>query len=164
METLRILGIDPGTATTGFGVVDRIGSTPKMLDYGVITTPPRLPIAERLLMIYNDLNQLLEAFKPNVVVMERLFFAKNQTTFIAVGKSTGVMQLAAAQKGIEVVEYTPPEIKQAVTGEGNAEKHQVQYMIQRILSIKEIPKPDDAADALAICICHAHSERLKNAK
>jgi crossover junction endodeoxyribonuclease RuvC len=115
-------------------------------------------------MIYNDLNQLLEAFKPNVVVMERLFFAKNQTTFIAVGKSTGVMQLAAAQKGIEVVEYTPPEIKQAVTGEGNAEKHQVQYMIQRILSIKEIPKPDDAADALAICICHAHSERLKNAK
>lgn len=164
MDTLRILGIDPGTATTGFGVIDRVGSTPKLLDYGVITTPAGLPVAQRLLMIYNDLNQLLLSFRPDVLAMEKLFFAKNQTTFVAVGKSTGVMQLAAAQQGIAVVEYSPPEIKQAVTGEGNAEKRQVQYMIQRILSIKEIPKPDDAADALAVCICHAHSEKLKFAR
>jgi crossover junction endodeoxyribonuclease RuvC len=164
MPVLRILGIDPGTATTGYGVVDKNGSTPVMVDYGAIYTTPDKPPAERLLDIYNQLNTIIDQYCPDVLVMERLFFAKNQTTAIAVGKSCGVMQFAAAQRGIPVIEYTPPEVKQSVVGYGNAEKKQVQYMIQRILNLREIPKPDDAADALALCICHAHSERLRSAK
>lgn len=158
---MRILGLDPGTATTGFGVVDKIGASPRLVDYGAITTSPRKPAAERLLDIYSQLNGIIDHYSPDVLVMEELFFAKNQTTAIAVGKACGVMQFAAAQRGLEVVEYTPPEVKQAVVGYGNAEKKQVQYMIQRILGLDEVPKPDDAADALALCICHAHAERLR---
>lgn len=163
METLRILGIDPGTATTGYGVVDKIGSSPVMVDYGTIETSPKLEAADRLTDIYAQLNKIIDKYNPDVMVMERLFFAKNQTTAIAVGKACGVMQLAAAQRGLKVVEYTPPEVKQAVVGYGNAEKKQVQFMIQRILNLKEIPKPDDAADALALGICHAHAEKLRAA-
>lgn len=158
---MRILGIDPGTATTGFGVVDKIGNTPKLVDYGTILTSPKKTGPERLLDVYKELNNIIDKYCPDVVVMERLFFAKNQTTAIAVGKSCGVMQLVAAQRHLPVIEYTPPEVKQAVVGYGNAEKKQVQFMIQRILEIAEVPKPDDAADALAICICHAHTERLR---
>ncbi|MHB9035170.1 MAG: crossover junction endodeoxyribonuclease RuvC [Armatimonadota bacterium] len=161
MKTLRILGIDPGTATTGYGVVDKIGVTPKMIDYGTIETSPKKEAAIRLLDTYNELNKIIDQYNPDVVVMERLFFAKNQTTAIAVGKACGVMQFAAAQRGIPVVEYTPPEVKQAVVGYGGAEKKQVQFMIQRILNLREIPKPDDAADALALAVCHAHSEKLR---
>ncbi|MCL5104500.1 MAG: crossover junction endodeoxyribonuclease RuvC [Armatimonadetes bacterium] len=161
MDTVRILAIDPGTATTGYGVVDKIGSTPTMLDYGTIDTSPNKPAAERLLDIYNQLNAIIDRYSPDVLVMERLFFAKNQTTAIAVGKACGVMQFAAARRGIEVVEYTPMEVKQAVVGYGGAEKKQIQYMVQRILNLKEIPKPDDAADALALAICHAHAEKMR---
>ncbi len=158
---MRILGIDPGTATTGYGVVDKAGSSPVLVDYGAITTSPKLSAPERLVDAYNQVNEIIDRYQPNVVVMERLFFAKNQTTAIAVGKAVGVMQLAAAQRGLQVVEYTPMEVKQAVVGYGGAEKKQIQFMIQRILNLKEVPKPDDAADALALCICHAHSEKLR---
>jgi len=132
-----------------------------MVRYGTITTSPKQPPARRLLILHEELNCIIDEFEPDVIVMEQLFFAKNQTTAIAVGKACGVLQLVAAQRGVPVVEYTPPEVKQAVVGYGNAEKKQVQYMIQRILNIEEVPKPDDAADALALAICHAHSERLR---
>ena len=158
---MRILGLDPGTATTGFGVVDKDGASPKMVDYGAITTSPRKAAPDRLLDIYEKLNDLIDKYLPDVIVMERLFFSKNQTTGIAVSKACGVMQFAAAQRSLPVVEYTPMEVKQSVVGYGGAEKKQVQYMIQRILDLKQIPKPDDAADALALCVCHAHAEKLK---
>lgn len=164
MGTLRILGIDPGTATTGYGVVDKIGSSPVMVDYGTILTSPKKTPPQRLLDIHDQINLIIDKYLPDVIVMERLFFAKNQTTAIAVSKSCGVIQFAAANRGIDVVEYTPPEVKQAVVGYGGADKKQVQYMIQRILNLKEIPKPDDAADALALCVCHAHSEKLRSLK
>ncbi len=158
---MRILGLDPGTATTGYGVVDKDGASPTLVAYGTITTSPKKTAAERLMDIYEKLNDIIDQYQPDVLVMEELFFAKNQTTAIAVGKACGVMQFAAAQRGLPVVEYTPPEVKQAVVGYGNAEKKQVQYMIQRILGLQEVPKPDDAADALALCVCHAHSEKLR---
>ena len=159
---MRILGIDPGTATTGYGIVERVGSTPRLIDYGAVTTSPRKTAPERLLDIYARINEIIDRYVPDVIVMERLFFAKNQTTAIAVGKACGVLQFAAAQRGLEVVEYTPMEVKQAVVGYGGAEKRQIQYMVQRILDLKEAPSPDDAADALALCICHAHSEKIRS--
>lgn len=158
---LRIVGIDPGTATTGYGVVDKVGTSPVMVDYGAIITSPKKTASERLLDIYERMNAIMDQYKPDVVVMERLFFAKNQTTVIAVSKACGVIQFAVAQRQVSVVEYTPMEVKQAVVGYGGAEKQQVQYMIQRILNLREPPKPDDAADALALCVCHAHSEKLR---
>lgn len=158
---MRILGLDPGTATTGYGLVDREASSPVIVGYGTITTSPRSSAGDRLLDVYNELNKIIDSYGPDVIVMERLFFAKNQTTAIAVGKACGVMQFAAAQRGLPVVEYTPMEVKQAVVGYGGAEKNQIQYMIQRILGLKEVPRPDDAADALALCICHAHAEKLR---
>lgn len=161
-KIIRILGVDPGTATTGIGIVDKIGSNPVLVDYRIISTSPKKSDADRLRDIYDEMIIIIDKYKPDVVAMERLFFAKNQTTAIAVSKACGVMQLAAAQKMLKVIEYTPNEVKQAVVGYGAAEKKQVQYMIQRILNIKEIPKPDDAADALALCICHAHMEKMKS--
>ena len=122
---MRILGLDPGTATTGYGVVDKVGSSPVMVDYGAILTSPKETAPQRLLDLYTQLNAIIDEYHPEVIVMERLFFAKNQTTAIAVGKSCGVMQFAAAQRGLAVVEYTPMEVKQAVVGYGGAEKKQV---------------------------------------
>lgn len=159
---MRILGLDPGTATTGYGVVDRVSTKPVLVDYGAIRTSPKDSAPERLLEIHVRMTELIEKYRPDVIVMERLFFAKNQTTAIAVGKACGVMQFTAAQRGIGVVEYTPMEVKQAVVGYGGAEKKQIQYMVQRILNLKETPEPDDAADALALAICHAHSEKLRS--
>ncbi|MFQ3549896.1 MAG: crossover junction endodeoxyribonuclease RuvC [Armatimonadota bacterium] len=161
---MRILGIDPGTATTGYGIVDNINSNPIMVDYGTILTNPKESDAKRLVDIYQQLNKIIDDYSPDIIVMEKLFFAKNQTTAIAVGRASGVIMLCAAQRTLPVVEYTPPEVKQSVVGYGNAEKKQVQYMIQRILNLVEIPKPDDAADALALCVCHAHSSKLKYIK
>jgi crossover junction endodeoxyribonuclease RuvC len=159
---MRILGLDPGTATTGYGVVDKIGSSPALVDYGTIDTSPKTPAAERLADIHAQLNKIIDLHQPDVIVMEQLFFAKNQTTVIGVSKACGVMQLTAALRMLPVVEYTPMQVKQAVVGYGGAEKKQVQYMIQRILKLKEVPKPDDAADALALCVCHAHAEKLRS--
>jgi crossover junction endodeoxyribonuclease RuvC len=159
---MRILGVDPGTATTGYGIVDQLGFTPKLVDYGTISTNPRKAPQLRLVDIYVQINELIDRYTPNVVVMERLFFSKNHKTAIGVGKACGVIQFAAAQRQLDIVEYTPLEVKQAVVGYGNAEKKQVQYMVQRILGLETPPSPDDAADALALCICHAHSAKIRS--
>ncbi|MEP6756049.1 MAG: crossover junction endodeoxyribonuclease RuvC [Chthonomonadales bacterium] len=154
-----ILGIDPGTATTGFGVVQKTGQTLLALDYGVILTSPKETPPERLNRVYAEINRLFDLHQPDVLVTERLFFAKNETTAFGVGRTIGVILLTAAQRRIPWTEYTPPEVKLSVVGHGNADKKQVQYMIQRILKLKETPKPDDAADALAVAVCHAHTNR-----
>lgn len=155
-----ILGIDPGTATTGYGLIQKDGQKLTALDYGVITTSPREEPPDRLHTIYDQLNRLFDLHQPDFLVTERLFFAKNETTAFGVGRTIGVVLLTAAQRGIPWMEYTPPQVKLAIVGYGAAEKKQVQYMIQRLLNLPSIPKPDDAADALAIAICHAHSAPL----
>lgn len=157
-----ILGIDPGTATTGYGIVQKEGDRTTAITYGAIITSPKATPADRLMSIYNELETLIDRYKPDVLVTERLFFAKNETTAFSVGRTVGVVLLLAAQKGIPTTEYTPMEIKQAVVGYGGAEKKQIQFMVQKILGLAEQPKPDDVADALAICICHAHSTVLKS--
>ena len=163
-----ILGIDPGIATTGYGVLEKEGERLTALAFGVITTPAGEPPPDRLLQIYEQINQLFDLHQPDFLVTERLFFAKNETTAFGVGRTIGVALLTAAQRGISWAEYTPPEVKQAVVGYGNAEKKQVQIMIQRILRLPKPPKPDDAADALAIAICHFHhaglADKLKKIK
>jgi crossover junction endodeoxyribonuclease RuvC len=155
-----ILGIDPGIATTGYGVLLKEGEKLTALDYGVILTPSGDEPPDRLLQIYEHLSRIFDLHQPDFMVTERLFFAKNETTAFGVGRTIGVALLTAAQRGVSWAEYTPPQVKQAVVGYGNAEKKQVQVMIQRILGLPKPPKPDDAADALAIAICHAHSSRL----
>jgi len=157
-----ILGIDPGTATTGYGIVKKEGDRTAAVAYGAILTSSKEPPAERLMSIYDQLTQLIDKHQPDVLVTERLFFSKNETTAFGVGRTVGVVLLIAAQKGLPTIEYTPMEVKQAVVGYGGAEKKQVQYMVQRILGLEEKPKPDDVADALAVCICHAHSAKLRS--
>ena len=152
-----ILGIDPGVATIGFGLIRAERGKNTLLQYGVITTPPGIPLSERLLQISRDMEQLLETFKPDEMAVEELFFTKNITTGIAVAHGRGVILLAAEKAGIPVFEYTPMQVKQAVVGYGAAEKRQVMLMTQRLLGMKEVPRPDDAADALAIAICHGRS-------
>ncbi len=154
---MRIIGFDPGTATTGVGVIEKHPGRIEPLYVGVIRTSPKKRPEDRLLDIYDETCKLVQTYAPDVVAMERLFFTKNQTTGIAVAKACGVMQLACARAGLKVVEYAPNEVKLAVVGYGSAEKKQVQYMVANLLKLKEVPKPDDAADALAICVCHAHS-------
>ena len=152
-----ILGIDPGVATIGFGLIRAERGKNTLLQYGVITTPPGIPLSERLLQISRDMEQLLETFKPDEMAVEELFFTKNITTGIAVAHGRGVILLAAEKAGIPVFEYTPMQVKQSVVGYGKAEKKQVMLMTQRLLNMKEIPRPDDAADALAIAICHSRA-------
>ncbi len=155
------LGLDPGTATTGYGLVrlDPDGSL-LAVKYGVITTPKNTPAAERLLTLYDQLQDLLHEHKPETVAVEKLFFQRNVSTALAVGQARGVMLLASARAGLEVYEYTPNEIKQAVAGYGSAGKRQMQEMVRVLLALDDIPRPDDAADALAVAICHLHSARL----
>ena len=152
-----ILGIDPGVATIGFGLIRAERGKNTLLQYGVITTPPGIPLSERLLQISNDMEQLIETFRPDEMAVEELFFSKNITTGIAVAHGRGVILLAAEKLGIPVFEYTPMQVKQSVVGYGKAEKKQVMLMTQRLLNMREIPKPDDAADALAIAICHSRA-------
>ena len=152
-----ILGIDPGVATIGFGLILAERGKNTLLQYGVITTPPGIPLSERLLQISNDMEQLIETFRPDEMAVEELFFSKNITTGIAVAHGRGVILLAAEKLGIPVFEYTPMQVKQSVVGYGKAEKKQVMLMTQRLLNMKDIPKPDDAADALAIAICHSRA-------
>ena len=156
-----ILGIDPGTATTGFGIIRVVGNAIKPVDYGTINTPPGVPMEQRLVMIYEQMNQIIEKWQPEQVAIEELFFNRNITTGITVGQARGVLLLACAQKGLQVHEYTPLEVKQALVGNGRAEKKQVQFMVKTFLGLREIPKPDDAADALAIAICHTHYYQTK---
>lgn len=154
---MRILGIDPGIATVGFGVVESEKNRQRLVSCGCITTPANTPLSTRLDRIYNDLNELLDAFKPEAVAVEELFFNTNITTGISVAHGRGVILLALHRAGIPIFEYTPLQVKQAVVGYGRAEKNQVIDMVKRILGLKAPPKPDDAADALAIAICHARS-------
>ena len=152
-----ILGIDPGVATIGFGLVRAERNRNQLLRYGVITTPPGIPLSNRLLQISNDREELIHAFRPDEMAVEELFFTKNITTGIAVAHGRGVILLAAEKLGVPVFEYTPMQVKQAVVGYGKAEKRQVMLMTQHLLHMKEIPKPDDAADALALAICHSRA-------
>jgi crossover junction endodeoxyribonuclease RuvC len=157
------LGIDPGTATTGYGLVhEHHDGTLEAIAYGVITTPKDTPAAERLVSIYAALNEILRAHNPQIVAVEKLFFQKNVTNAIAVGQARGVILLALAQHGLEIAEYTPNEIKQAVSGYGSADKKQMQEMVRVLLNLEKIPKPDDAADALAVAITHLAMVRYRN--
>ena len=152
-----ILGIDPGVATIGFGLVRAERNRNQLLRYGVITTPPGIPLSNRLLQISNDMEELIHAFHPDEMAVEELFFTKNITTGIAVAHGRGVILLAAEKLWVPVFEYTPMQVKQAVVGYGKAEKRQVMLMTQHLLHMKEIPRPDDAADALALAICHSRA-------
>ena len=154
---MRILGIDPGYGITGFAVVDAQRSQFRLLNCGAITTPPNTEFSWRLEVIYHDMGQMLEMAKPDVVAIEELFFGQNVTTGINVAQSRGVILLAIRQAGVPIFEYKPMQVKQAVVGYGNASKHQVQDMTKRLLHLNAMPKPDDAADAIAIALCHARS-------
>ena len=152
-----VLGIDPGVATIGFGAIQAERHKNVLLRYGTITTPPGIPLSRRLLQIADDMEELIHTFHPDEMAVEELFFTKNITTGIAVAHGRGVILLAAEKLGVPIFEYTPMQVKQAVAGYGGADKRQVMLMTRRLLSMREIPRPDDAADALAIAICHARS-------
>ena len=161
---MRILGIDPGYGITGFGLVQADRSRFSLLRCGAITTPAGMDFPARLEIIYEDMKQLLEAAKPDAVAIEELFFGQNVTTGIGVAQSRGVILLAIRQAGLPVFSYKPMQVKQAVVGYGNATKHQVQDMTKRLLRLQALPKPDDAADAIAIALCHARSSTSLLAK
>ncbi len=154
------LGIDPGTAIVGYAVVEAQGSELHMIACDVITTPSTMPMPERLQHIYLRLNEIITTFHPNESAIEELFFAKNTRTAMTVGQARGVAMLALANGGLAVSEYTPKQIKQAVTGYGGANKEQVGEMVRILLHLKSIPRPDDAADAAAVAICHLHTTSL----
>ncbi|MEG0829051.1 MAG: crossover junction endodeoxyribonuclease RuvC [Anaerovoracaceae bacterium] len=154
---MKILGIDPGYAILGFGVIEMIGNRFKVIDYGAITTDAKMEMPDRLKHLYCSLMDVITKHEPEVASIEELFFNSNAKTAILVGQARGVAVLACANSGMEIEEYTPLQIKQAITGYGRAEKKQVQIMVKNILNLKEIPKPDDTADALAAAICHGHS-------
>ena len=155
-----ILGIDPGTATMGWGVIRQEGSRLRYVQHGAITTPSDWPMPRRLGRLFDGVTQIVEGYGPDTVAVEELFFNTNVTTAITVGQARGVAILAAYRAGIEVAEYTPLQVKQAITSYGRADKHQVQEMVRALLNLREIPRPDDAADGLAIAITHAFSSRM----
>ncbi len=154
---MRILGIDPGYATTGFGVLDAQRGAFRLLNYGTITTPTTLTFPERLVMLYDDMTALLDTVKPDAVAVEELFWGHNVTTGIGVSHGRGVILLAICKTGVPLFEYTPNQVKQAVAGYGGADKHQVMEMTRRLLKMEKVARPDDAADAIAIALCHARS-------
>ncbi len=158
---MRILGIDPGTATIGFGIIETGRQKHQLLDYGCIKTPPGLPFAERLRQIYDDLQTIVKEWKPQAVAIEEIFFSKNVKTAIQVAQARGAILQQLALGPQEIAEYKPQQVKEAVCGYGKAEKRQVQKMVQLILEMDEMPHPDDAADALALAICHANSLRMR---
>lgn len=154
---MRILGIDPGIAIVGFGLIESNRGSVQMLQYGAVTTEAGLPLATRLVQIENDMTALIAQLKPDEIAVEELFFSKNITTGIAVAHGRGVILCTAERLGVPIFEYTPMQVKQAVAGYGLADKKQVMDMTKRLLKLKAVPRPDDAADALAIAICHARS-------
>ena len=158
---MRVLGIDPGTATTGYGVVEETEEGLRVLAYGVVTTPPDLSLPQRLQAIYRELRRLVREWQPDAAAVEELYFNVNVRTAMGVGQARGVALLAMADEGLTVAEYGPGEVKQALTGYGGAEKRQMQEMVRMLLGLPSIPRPDDAADALAVAICHLHSARLR---
>ena len=154
---MRILGIDPGIAIVGFGLIESNRGSVRMLQYGAVTTEAGLPLATRLVQIENDMTALIAQLKPDEIAVEELFFSKNITTGIAVAHGRGVILCTAERLGVPIFEYTPMQVKQAVAGYGLADKKQVMDMTKRLLKLKAVPKPDDAADAIAIALCHARS-------
>jgi crossover junction endodeoxyribonuclease RuvC len=157
------IGIDPGTAITGFGVLrEESDGSLKVIDYGVIETSSRELMPQRLAQLYQELKNTIQIHQPQSGAVEKLFFARNVRTALSVGQARGVALLALAEAGVEIAEYSPNEVKQAVAGYGGADKHQVQAMVQALLELEEIPQPDDAADALAVAICHIHSSRIRS--
>ncbi len=156
----RTLGIDPGTAIMGYGVVEETGGRLQAIDFGALLTTKAETLPQRLLRLHRGLQELLERHRPTAVAVETLFFNRNVRTALAVGQARGVALLAAAQAGLPVFEYSPQQVKDAVVGYGGASKDQVQRMVSTLLGLQEVPRPDDAADALAIAVCHVHSARF----
>ncbi len=155
---MKALGIDPGTATTGYGILESDGDEIRVVDYGCIKTSSKETSSARLKKIHSDLKKIISKHKPKCVVVERLFFGANTKTAMAVGQARGVILLTASQAGLDIAEYTPLEIKIALTGYGRADKQQIQQMVKRLLKLDAVPKPDDAADALAVALCHMNSD------
>ncbi|WP_129627125.1 crossover junction endodeoxyribonuclease RuvC [Candidatus Oscillochloris fontis] len=157
---MRTIGIDPGTARMGWGVVEKQGGEVRLVEFGVLTTPTGMPQAERLHKLYTELVQIIQRLQPQAGAVEELFFGKNVNTAITVGQARGVVLLALQQAGLSIHEYKPLVVKQALTGYGGADKRQMQEMVRITLGLTSIPRPDDAADALAIAICHAYTNRV----
>ena len=155
-----VLGIDPGTAITGYGFIREANGSLQLVAYGAITTPADWALPQRLVRLHRELSELIALHRPASAAVEQLFFSRNVRTALAVGQARGVTLLALAQAGIPISEYTPLEVKQAVTGYGRADKQQIQEMVRILIGLPGIPKPDDAADALAIAICHLHSSHI----
>jgi len=155
-----IMGIDPGFAITGYGVLKYEGNKFSVIDYGAVTTEAKTPLEERLLILFQGLEDLIKIHKPDAISVEELFFNKNIKTALNVGHGRGVALLAGAMYKVPIFEYTPLQVKQAVAGYGRAEKQQIQQMVKLMLRLEQVPKPDDVADALAVAICHAHSYRM----
>lgn len=155
-----ILGIDPGTATTGYGLIEEKSGKVSLVDYGVILTKPESSTEQRLEIIYDQLSDLIEEYNPDEIAVEELFFSTNVKTAMSVSQARGVILLATQKLGIPLSEYTPNQVKNGICGYGGADKKQVQKMVQMLLNLKDIPKPDDAADALAIAICHSCSRKI----
>ena len=157
---MRILGIDPGTAIMGWVVIDADGGEVALVSYGVLTTPAKTPLPQRVELLYNGLAHVLAAYRPDAAGIEELFFSKNVTTALSVAHARGVALLALQQAGVRIFEYKPMAVKQAVVGYGHADKQQMQHLVQMTLNLDHLPQPDDAADALAVAICHAYSAPL----
>jgi crossover junction endodeoxyribonuclease RuvC len=160
---MAVIGIDPGTALTGYGIIEEnADQSLNVIKYGVIRTPAKEKLEIRLEAIYSQLNSILSLYKPDAGAVERLYFQRNTSTAISVGQARGVAMLALSQAGLSISEYNPVDIKQAVVGYGKATKKQVQQMVKILLNLDHVPKPDDAADALAVAICHIHSRKMLN--
>jgi len=158
---MRVIGIDPGTASVGYGIVDDGGNDPLAVAHGVIVTTPQQSPAERLQVIYAEICKLLAEYRPDEAAVEKLFFGRNTTTAFSVGQARGVILLALANSGLPIAEYTPAKIKESVSGYGSASKQQVQFMVQNLLHLSELPRPDDAADGLAVALTHCQHSRWK---
>ena len=155
-----IIGVDPGYAIVGIGVIEYNGNRFRPLEYGAITTPAGMPTVDRLKKIYDEMTLLIDKYAPDAVAIEELFFNSNQKTAINVAQARGVILVSVANRGVPIFEYTPLQVKQSVTGYGRADKNQIQQMVKTLLNLNVIPKPDDAADGLALAICHAHSNKI----
>lgn len=159
---MRIIGLDPGTATTGYGIIDVVDGEPHVVTWGAIRTTPDDVMPRRLQIIYQELSEILDEYEPDAGAIEEVFFGRNITTAISVGQARGVLILALANAGLPVEEYSPPKIKDAVTGYGKADKHQVQLMVRNLLRLEETPRPDDAADGLAVALTHYQHSRFSS--
>ena len=158
---MLVLGIDPGTAITGYGLVRKEGDDLTLVDYGTITTPKQMPLPQRLQIIYRQLGEIISRHHPSAIAVEKLFFSKNVRTALSVGHARGVALLTVADAGVPLYEYTPLQVKQSVVGYGRATKEQIQQLVKMLLGLDFVPEPDDAADAIAVAICHIHSARLE---